>query len=187
MGFLDRLMGRVSDRGNAPAGADPDEAAIARYRYMLQTAPPETIEQAHAEAFAKLTPEQRRMVLEQLTATVPPSERAAARDDPHALARLATRAEIRQPGTMERVLGSGSRMGGPGFGTILAGSLLGTIAGSVVGGMIGQHFFGNDTAYAGGREQPDATAENTESDDDPSAAESDDGGWGDGGGDFGDV
>jgi hypothetical protein len=28
-----------------------DEQAIARYRYMLKTAPPETIEQAHAEAF----------------------------------------------------------------------------------------------------------------------------------------
>ena len=37
-----------------------DEQAIARYRYMLKTAPPETIEQAHAEAFAQLTPEQRR-------------------------------------------------------------------------------------------------------------------------------
>ena len=186
MGFLDRLMGRENRGGNAPAGADGDEAAIARYRYMLQTAPPETIEQAHAEAFAKLTAEQRRMVLEQLTATVPPSERAAARDDPQALARLATRAEIRQPGTMERVLGSGPRMGAPGFGTILAGSLLGTIAGSVVGGMIGQHFFGNDTAFAGERDAQEASAQDADSGEDPVAAEGDDGGWDDGG-DFGDV
>jgi hypothetical protein len=34
---------------------DSDEAAVERYRYMLRTAPPETIELAHAEAFAKLT------------------------------------------------------------------------------------------------------------------------------------
>ena len=33
-----------------------DDQAIARYHYMLKTAPPETIEQAHAEAFAKLSP-----------------------------------------------------------------------------------------------------------------------------------
>jgi hypothetical protein len=41
--------------------------AIVRYRYMLKTAPPETIEQAHAEAF-RLSPEQRSMLLRQLSA-----------------------------------------------------------------------------------------------------------------------
>ena len=29
----------------------PDEQAVERYRYLLRTAPPETIEEAHAEAF----------------------------------------------------------------------------------------------------------------------------------------
>jgi hypothetical protein len=52
-----------------------DEQAMARYRYMLKTAPPETIEQAHAEAFAQLTPEQRRLVLEKMAQSVPASER----------------------------------------------------------------------------------------------------------------
>ena len=33
-----------------------DEQAIQRYRYMLQTAPPETVEQAHAEAFRRIAP-----------------------------------------------------------------------------------------------------------------------------------
>ena len=33
-----------------------DEQALQRYRYMVQTAPPEMVEQAHEEAFAKLTP-----------------------------------------------------------------------------------------------------------------------------------
>src|SRR5918994_4496742 len=70
MGFLDRLFGRKeepreqppvpptshgpSDEGHQPA--DADAQALQRYRYMLKTAPPETIEQAHEEAFAKLTP-----------------------------------------------------------------------------------------------------------------------------------
>jgi len=40
-----------------------DERAIERYRYMLRTAPPDTVEEAHAEAFGQLTPEQRQMVL----------------------------------------------------------------------------------------------------------------------------
>ena len=43
-----------------------DGQAIARYRYMLRTAPLEAIEEAHAEAFAALTSEQRRRVLEEL-------------------------------------------------------------------------------------------------------------------------
>ena len=90
------------------AAKDPDEAAVERYRYMLRTAPPETIEQAHAEAFAKLTPEQRRKVLADVSAELPPAERATS-DDPRSLARMATRAEMRNPGTMERTLGGGRR------------------------------------------------------------------------------
>ena len=116
MGFLDRLFGRTEEPARraedvppaAPA-ADEDERAIERYRYLLRTAPPEQIEQAHAEAFSKLTPEQRRQVLSDLSDTVPPQERAAS-DDPRDLARMATRAEVRRPGTLERSLGRG----GPG-------------------------------------------------------------------------
>ena len=83
-----------------------DEVAVERYRYMQRTAPPGTVEQAHVEAFAKLTPEQRRRVLDEMSQTVPASERASS-DDPQAMARMATRSETRQPGTMERALGSG--------------------------------------------------------------------------------
>ena len=76
MGFLDRLFGRKEepqrqaaaptypshgDREYQPPNAD--EQALQRYRYMLRTAPPETIEQAHEEAFAKLTPTQRAQAL----------------------------------------------------------------------------------------------------------------------------
>lgn len=68
---------------------------------MLRTAPPETIEQAHQEAFAKLTPTQRAQVLRELVEAMPERERVAlagGSDDPNSLARLATRAEMRQPG-----------------------------------------------------------------------------------------
>jgi hypothetical protein len=148
MGILGRLFGDESTpkegkTGTRQGGQPSDKQAIERYRYMLKTAPPETIEQAHAEAFARLTPEQRRMVLEQLRAEAPAAERAAvtqAGDNPQSLARLATRAEVRQPGTMERLFG---RTGGTGFGGMLAGSLLGSIAGTVIGSMVAQQFFGN--------------------------------------------
>src|SRR5215204_6114044 len=114
MGILDKLLGReetqqqrTGQQGESRplAGQTDDEQAVARYRYMLQTAPPETIEQAHAEAFARLTPEQRRLVLQELDSTLTPAERAAGApydEDPRSLARLATRAEMRQPGTLER-------------------------------------------------------------------------------------
>ena len=114
MGLLDRLFGR---RDHAPSRAQPqyrgtggrqeqlpDEQAVARYRYLLRTAPPEQIEQAHAEAFAQLTTDQRQQVLAQLAAAVPAGERPRT-DDPETLARVATRAEMRQPGTLERAFG----------------------------------------------------------------------------------
>src|SRR3954463_8373345 len=119
MGFLDRLFGRKEEARSQPAAStyhgpgerehqppDTDEQALQRYRYMLRTAPPETIEQAHEEAFAKLTPDQRARALRELAAETPEGERAAlagGRDDPKSLARLATRAEMRQPGALERI------------------------------------------------------------------------------------
>src|SRR4051812_40347955 len=149
MGLFDRFREGLGVQRPIPqAEASADEQAIARYRYMLRTAPPETIEQAHAEAFAKLTPEQRRRVLEQLKEEMPEAERAAAAragDSPEQLARVATRAEIRQPGVMERVFGGvGPAPGmaaGPGMGGLLAGGFLSSMAGTVVGSMIAQHFF----------------------------------------------
>jgi hypothetical protein len=167
VGILDRLLGREpKDRTDweAPparpsdgAGRSEDEQAIERYRYLLRTAPPDQVEQAHAEAFARLTPEQRRQVLEQVGAAVPPGERATS-DDPQSLARMATRAEVRQPGTMERVLGGrgmgGGMAGGMGLGGIVAGSLLASVAGAFVGTAIADAMFdmsdAGDADVAGG-------------------------------------
>jgi hypothetical protein len=149
MGWLDRLLGREEDRSGQGVGADrlSDEQAIERYRYLLRTAPPEAIEQAHAEAFAQLTPEQRAQVLRELGAQAPEQERAAAGDDPRSLARLATRAELRQPGTLERTLGSVG--GGMGLGGVLAGSLLASIAGSFIGTAIAQQILAEDPGAPG--------------------------------------
>ncbi|HKR52413.1 MAG TPA: hypothetical protein VJT72_23120 [Pseudonocardiaceae bacterium] len=199
MGLLDRIFGRTSspagpDRGDAStgwpvgqhtsaAGQDPDEIAIQRYRYMLRTAPPETVEQAHAEAFEKLTPEQRRRVLDEVGHTVPESERATS-DDPRSLARMATRAEMRQPGTMERVLGGGGRSGGMGMGGVIAGSLLASVAGAFIGTSIASAFLddGMGSADTASGEDTSGAEPAVQDIDDPGFS---DPGMNDFGGDFG--
>jgi hypothetical protein len=136
-----------------------DEQAVERYRYLLRTAPPETIEAAHAEAFAKLTPEQRRLVFEELSSTLTPAEKSAGvafDEEPRSLARLATRAEMRQPGTLERTWSGMPAMpgaGGFGFGGSMMNTFMGTFAGVMLGSMIADAFLGNagyDQGYADG-------------------------------------
>ena len=155
MGLFDRFregMGMQRPLPTQTADFSADDQAIARYRYLLKTAPPETIEQAHAEAFAQLTPEQRRRVLDELGNVLPDAERAAvmrAGDAPEPLARSATRAEIRQPGTMERVYGGLSAAPGaamPALGGLFTGSFLASMAGTILGSAIAQHFFTNHEA-----------------------------------------
>lgn len=190
MSIIDKLLGREETTQRQQirrqvedqplTGRSSDEQAVARYRYMLQTAPPETIEQAHTEAFARLTAEQRRLVLEELSADAPEAERAQAKDDPRSLARMATRAEIRQPGTIERTFG---RMGGgAGMGGIMATSFLSSIAGVVVGSAIAHAFFGGAGAE-GGDQQDAGEAGDAHQDVGPDAGDMD----GDMGGDFGDF
>jgi hypothetical protein len=149
-----------------------DQQAIERYRYMLRTAPPDDIERAHEEAFARLSPEQRRAVLNELARQLPPSEIRG--DDPQSLARTMTRAEMRQPGTIERTFGG---VGVPGLGSMF----LSTLAGAFVGTAIADAFFGNDAAAEPSSDPGSADAE-------MAATESGDGGadGGDLGGDLGD-
>ncbi|MBD5784960.1 hypothetical protein IF650_02085 [Cellulosimicrobium terreum] len=176
MGFLDRLLGRepqdrptheqhhgAAARTDAPAYGTPppsatrpgyaapaptgstDDVAVERYRYLLRTAPPDAIERAHAEAFAQLTPAQRQRVLAELGDAVPAEERALT-DAPQDLARMATRAEVRRPGTLERTFdgapGGAVPGSGPGLGAMFGTSMLGTVAGVVVGSTVASMLFG---------------------------------------------
>jgi len=195
----------------APSASTDDERAVERYRYLLRTAPPERIEEVHAEAFATLTPEQRRMVYDEFTRTAPAGE-APRGDDPRSLAQAATRSEIRQPGFMERSLGGvgggrgpgggfGGAFGGagqrsgPSFGSMIGASILGTVAGYVIGSAIMSAFLpdpgsfdgGTDAAGDGGSEDTGAESADTGASD-PGASDGggfESAGWGDGGSDFG--
>jgi hypothetical protein len=184
MGFLDRLLGRSTGSESRPrqgasasAPAAPgeltDEQALERYRYLVRTAPPEAIEQAHEEAFAKLTPEQRRVALRDLSAAVPEHERTGG-DDPRSLARMATRAETNRPGTVERAFGGGGGMLGGTGGTLL-GSFAAAFAGSLVAQSLFSEFGGEEAAA-----EADGGGEG-----DPGDAGGDTGGGDFGGGDFG--
>jgi hypothetical protein len=119
-----------------------DQQAIERYRYMVRTAPPDDVERAHEEAFATLTPEQRAQVLSELSRQVPESE-VPSSDDARSLARMATRAEMRQPGTMERTFGQTQMPG-------LGGMFMSTLAGAFIGSAIGNAFFDSDSGSDGG-------------------------------------
>jgi hypothetical protein len=201
MGFLDRLFGGGDDRRPAPQVPQApqqrrlteDELAIERYRYLLRTAPPESIEAVHAEAFAKLTPEQRQQVYRSLAEQAPAGERIVS-DDPQALARAATRQELRQPGSMERAFagapagGAYGRQGGPSFGSMVGGSLLGTVAGVVIGSAIAQAFLPDPSAFdAAGAEGADASGDTGADAGDAGADAGGDAGgdWGGSGGDWG--
>ncbi|WP_019179317.1 hypothetical protein [Microbacterium yannicii] len=211
MGFLDRLFGGGDDTARqappvpsnrypgqpddggygAPSNQPPpseDERAIERYRYLLRTAPPETIEQVHAEAFGKLTEPQRQQVLADISAGLPPSEQPRA-SDPRSLARAATRAEYMNPGFMERTMGPQRQ--GPSFGSMVGSSILGTVVGYVIGSALVSSFIGPAFASEQGADgSSEAAAEDAGAGESGGGAASDaaadgGGGWGDPGSGWG--
>lgn len=176
MGFLDRLFGTEQDAAPASPRRRPpteDERAIERYRYLLQTAPPETIEQVHAEAFSKLSESQRAQVYEELSRGSGTGERPLS-SEPATLARAATRKEMREPGSLERSLT------GPSFGSMVGSTLLGTVAGYVIGSALVSAFLPWD-----GGASADAGADAGADSGGASADAGRDFGGGDFGGDFG--
>jgi len=154
MGFLDRLFGSEEPQARtaqpvAPAARTDDDRAIERYRYLIRTAPPETIEQVHAEAFARLTDGQRALIYEELSRGAGTGERPLS-SEPATLARAAMDVELRRPGSLERSLSgssAGITPGAPGFGSMLASSLLGTVAGYVIGSALVSAFLPWDAGY----------------------------------------
>lgn len=150
MAWLDRILHKGTrprtprfDAALQRAREEEHALAIQRYRYMARTAQPETLERAYEEAFARLTPEQRGRVSSELQRVAPPEDTSPTRsltgDDPALLARLATRAEHRQPGSVERALESAG-----------AGALLASFATAFADGHTAQSFFATSSGTGGG-------------------------------------
>lgn len=162
MGLLDRLLGHERSAPR-PSGGTPDanvqpratasaqtlsladEQALTRYRYLLRMAPPEALEEVHAEAFGRLSPEQRVRVLREIAGAMPSVEApgGSSAEDPRALARFATRAELRRPGVLARIL----RAGAGGAGMAPSASLASSFVAGALGSLVAQQLL---SAAAGG-------------------------------------
>jgi len=116
MGVLARLFGAATDTD--------DDPVLSRYRHLVDSAPIESIEQAHAEAFAQLSEPERAAIYEELSRGSGTGERPLS-SEPATLARSASRAERRVPGSLERALRAADDRGG------FDGALLQPVVGQV--------------------------------------------------------
>ena len=106
--------------------------AVARYQYLLRTASPDQIEQAHEQAFTQMTAAERQQVLQALSTTAEVPFDASATS----LARSATRLEVAQPGTLQNVLGHAQGAIGSSTGRNLLTSVAGGFIGSGLFSMV---------------------------------------------------
>ena len=105
---------RFDDRYSRGRPEDLDDDEVQRrYRQVLRNAPPELIEDAHADAFSQLDPQERRLLAQRLRQQAAqledpyddPYDRDDLDDDPRTLARMARRAEQRNPNVMDQLFG----------------------------------------------------------------------------------
>ena len=107
----------------------PDEEAAERYREVAAAAPADVYEESAAEAFARLTPRERREFVEWLRQRSPGREIAYADtdedgipdrfEDPRELARETAHLQQQQPDLLQQLLGGGAALG---FGAPSAGA-----------------------------------------------------------------
>jgi hypothetical protein len=120
MGLIDRLLRgrRTPDEKNTrPLSA---EEAVARWRYLVGTAPPEAVSEAHGRALETLGEVPRAEVLQRLRSGLSALEPGAVVPvEPAVLIRAAARAERRVPGFLERALAADAR-GRQGLATLAA-------------------------------------------------------------------
>jgi hypothetical protein len=105
---------RFDERYSRGRAEDMDDHEVQqRYRQVLRNAPPEVIEDAHADAFAQLSPQERREMAQRLRQQAQmlddpyddPYDRDEYDDDPRTLARMARRAEQRNPNILDQLFG----------------------------------------------------------------------------------
>ena len=77
----------------------------ARYKELLEVAPPESLDLVHEEAFGQLAPEQRDEMFAVLTDSATAPDEKPADASPAALAAAAARQEGNRPGALGRLFG----------------------------------------------------------------------------------
>jgi hypothetical protein len=103
---------RFDDRYTRGQYQDLDDREVQqRYRQTLRNAPPEIIEDAHAEAFSRLDPQERRLLAQRLRQQAAmldapytdPYDRDEFDEDPRTLAHMARRAEEQNPSILDQL------------------------------------------------------------------------------------
>jgi hypothetical protein len=139
------------DQGHPSEGYSGQEV-MQRYQQVAANLPPQQFEASAEQAFARLTPEERRQFgqflqhqARQQGVSFPDLNQDGIDDrfqqDPHALAQMTTRMEQQQPGLLGQLLGGGGGSGGNGVGEMLnnplAKAALAGIAAIAVKNMLG--------------------------------------------------
>ena len=110
----DEDVQRFDDTYQRGQAADFDDQEVQqRYRQVLRNGPPQLVEDAHADAFAQLSPDQRREMASRLRAQAAqldqpytdPYDRDEYDEDPRTLARMAQQAEQRNPNVLDQLFG----------------------------------------------------------------------------------
>ncbi|HVP62848.1 MAG TPA: hypothetical protein VMT11_19995 [Myxococcaceae bacterium] len=110
MGLLDRLLRGRRTPDASEARPLTGEEVLARWRYLLGTAPPEALSAAHTDGLGALGETARAEVLHRLRAALSALEAGAVvPSDAAVLMRAAARAERRAPGFFERALATDAR------------------------------------------------------------------------------
>lgn len=151
MSLLDQLQrrdtpARATSADEAPQPGHAADDSLRRYRYMVQTASTEAVERAHAEAFSRWSPDQRQATLAALQTHASAQTGALSADstdEPASLAQLCTRLEARDPGVVERALGTGASTRG----------LLAELASDVLGTAPAHAFFASSQGAPGAHSQ----------------------------------
>jgi len=106
MGLLDRLFrGRQTPEATEARPPITGPEALARWRYLLVTAPPEALAAAHADGLARMDVDTQAGVLHRMRSALSALEPGAVSPrESEVLVRAAARAERRAPGFLERAL-----------------------------------------------------------------------------------
>ncbi len=167
MGGLGNLIGSLFGQGTNPqdvqrfdqqyASGSPDQLddqeVQQRYRQVLRNAPPDVVEDAHAQAFSQLDPQQRQYLAQQLrqqaaqmgTPYQDPRYQGQYDADPRTLGQMAQHMEQRNPGVLDQLFGGQSgplnnplvKMAIAGAATMAARRFLGGQMDSPLGGLMG--------------------------------------------------
>jgi len=129
-----------------------DQDVAQRYQRTIQYAPPDVVEQAHAEAFSRLSPQEQQQIVAQFQQAhqdpqqpfqFPGFGGGQQGYGPQELGQMARQAQQRQPDLLQQVLGPGGALSSPmakmamaGVAAIAAQKMMGGQGGGLLGDMM---------------------------------------------------